>query len=277
MRNGTGLYMIITIILGCLTHLFSMTSGWSIDSQQQREQLNLLSSVLSNSGGYFTASFLYAVPGWNNSIDNDEWSCHKLFDFTGATSATCNWIDKTTVRGVLGPSPQLQPGDNITLLETSSSVLLSPPVQIQMPVVIMTVAAVVKACDDLLIDLSASWGHLGRPWVNVAWTVTLLNNTDTNRSSGSSNGSRLTVQLVDYLTKYFDPITARVTVPLHMWLDGSADLVLSLTASLTNYLQKSSSDTRVVMILGDRDSGSVSSGSSGDDLLATRYLINTSC
>ena len=191
MRNTAGAYMIITIVLGCLTHLFTFTLGYStVPSLRREEQLN----------------------------------------------------------------------------HTSSSVQLTPLVQVQVPVVIMTMPAVVGACDNLLIDLSASWGHLGQPWTTVAWTVTSVNSTDTN---DSSSNNRLADRVVDYLTKYFDPInTARVSLPSSLWQE-SVDVVLSLTASLTNYLQQSSSDTRVVIIRSRRDS----SGSSGNDLLATRYSI----
>ena len=190
MRNTAGAYMIITIVLGCLTHLFTFTLGYStVPSLRREEQMN----------------------------------------------------------------------------RTSSSVHPTPPVQVQVPVVIMTMPAVVGACDNLLIVLSASWGHLGQPWTTVAWTVTSVNSTDTN---GSSNNNHLADRVVDYLTKYFDPITARVSLPSSLWQE-SADIVLSLTASLTNYLQRSSSDTRVVIIRSRRDS----SGSSGNDLLATRYSI----
>ena len=143
--------------------------------------------------------------------------------------------------------------------------------QVQIPVVIMTLPAVVEACDNLLIDLSASWGHLGRHWVKVAWTVTLLNSTDNSHSIDSSSSRRFTNDLVEYLTKYFDPITSRVVLPLYLWR-ATNDVMISLTASLTNYLQKSSSDTRVVMI---RSGGRGTSGSSGDELSATRYSINT--
>ena len=195
MKKKTGTHMIITIVLGCLTHLFSLTAGWSI-IHLQKEPVNL-----------------------------------------------------------------------------TSSVQLSPPVQAQLPVVIMTIPAVVGACDDLLIDLSSSWGHLGRPWVTVAWKVTSLNSTDSHR--GSSSSSRLVDHVVDYLTTYFDLTTARITLPLYLWRE-SADVVLSLTASLTNYLQKSSSDTRVVTIHSGRGDRSGSGNSSSvDDLVATRYPTNT--
>ena len=192
MKIRSGGYLIITIVLGCLTHLFSFTAGYSTVPSLREELVNF----------------------------------------------------------------------------PPSSVQLTPA-QAQMPVVIMTVPVVVGACDNLLIDLSSSWGHFGRPWTKVAWTVssTSFNSADTNNSSSSSN--RLADHVVDYLTKHFDLTTARVAVPSYLWRE-SFDVVLSLTVSLTNYHQQSLSDTRLVMV----HSGWGNSGSSGDDLLASRYSIH---
>ena len=247
------------------------------DRKKGHKGAELSSCILSNSGGYFTASFDSAT-GLNNSMEQDEWPCHTLFDFTGATSATCSWIDKKTVHAILPSantnSLQLQPGDKITLIQTSTSVLLSPPIQAQVPVALMTVPAVVGADDELFIDLSASWGHLGRPWAKVTWMISLLDSADSNRSidsSSSSDSKRFADDLVEYLTKHFDPVTARVTVPLYLWPETTTmSNVVSLTVSLTNYLRETSSDTRVVMI----DNGRGSLGSSGDGLIASRYRSN---
>ena len=257
-------------------HRFSENT-FVVDGKKKYESVELTSCVLSNSGGYFMASFSSAI-GMYHMMAQDEWPCHTLLDFTGATSAICTWIDKKTVHALLAPSANtISPGDQVTHIQTLTSVLLSPPIQTQKPIVLMTVPTVVGASDDLLIDLSSSYGHLGRPWINVAWTVTLLNSTDNNLSidSSSSSSRRLIDDLVEYLTMHFDPITARVTVPLYVWLESTdnrptMNTAVSLTVSLTNYLQESSSDTRVVMI-DSGSGGSSSSRSRGDDLVGSSY------
>ena len=277
-------HTVITVMLAlCALSIVSRDNGFHFvyglaDSNTADASHTLTSCLLSDSGGYFTASFSMAMGLTRSKELREVWPCNRLFDFTGSADAACSWLDASTVRAVLGPyqtDSNLRPGDSITFRRrpsndtagstASSSVQLSPPVTPHVPVVVLNMPVAVGACDDLEIDLSASWGHLGRPWSRVVWSVE------------SKSNRNLAVHIQQYLAQHYNPSTSRVVLPRSelqqlsssLWLSQESSL-LSISVTLSNYLDQSSSETREVAIFG------TSIGSSANNISSASSRSNIS-
>lgn len=125
----------------------------------------------------------------------DEWSCELMLDFMGADVSQCVWVNASAVVirfPSLASSVCVSVGGNVTLLsnrlrsscESSStslcsssfaarqSVVISAPLHVQLPVVVLSVPQLISSCTNVTLDARASLGHGGRAWSKVTWNVT---------------------------------------------------------------------------------------------------------
>ena len=125
--------------------------------------------------------------------------------------------------------------DSISYVPLSSalSVIVQGPAQPVAPLIVIIVPTQIGACNDLLIDLSASTGNGGRPWTSVVWTVL------------AENGG--TGALKTFLKSNFDPSLNYVIVPRNLLIRTT----YSIGVTMTNFLGDSASSTSIVAVSGD--------------------------
>jgi len=114
-----------------------------------------------------------------------EFPCNQLLVFVvGAEYATCKWSSSRVLVAVIdGSRSTLTAGDTITLLSAvvrpgglsaaaAITVVISPPANPSPPVVALSTAKTIGACDDIILDPTSSSGSGGRPWSKIKWIVT---------------------------------------------------------------------------------------------------------
>jgi hypothetical protein len=168
--------------------------------------------------------------------------CYLLFRFENDSNSTCSWLSKNTVKVILNPYTNLNPGDLINLLpnKLSSSLgnqansLYAPmqnisitlPASISKPNVILTAPSTVGLCDDLIIDYSMSVGSGGKRWKSVSFSVyetSLLKNQNTATYD------------ISYL--FFDKkfvLDSKLVIPCHQYFNSS--FLYNFKVKLCNYV-----------------------------------------
>ena len=182
---------------------------------------------------------------------SSEWTCSLLFSFPSASSAICSWVNSSAVSVSFGAvttgsstNGLLVPGNvisvvggkvratcratsatttssaaastspaacNKNLVLTSGSVLAQMPLIPLVPNAVLILPKKLSSCASLLVDLSSSTGHGGRPWSRVHF------------SAISSTSNSYGVALTTYLNKNFDPNS------------GTAINILNMLESYTPY------------------------------------------
>ena len=118
-------------------------------------------------------------------------------------------------------------------LTSSLSVIVQGPTNPVAPLIVVIVPIRIGACNDIMIDLSASSGNGGRPWSSVVWTVL------------AQNGN--TTALTGFLGNNFDSLLNYVIVPRHMLISTT----YSIGATVTNFLGDAASSASIVKVTGD--------------------------
>ena len=151
-------------------------------------------------------------------------------------------------------------------LTSTLSVIVQRPAHPVAPLIIVLTPTQVGACNDLLIDLSASSGSGGRPWSSVVWSVL------------AQNGN--TTALRNFLRDNFDSSLNYVIVPRHMLIRTT----YSIGVTITNFLGDSASSASIVAVTDDSNLpvvsilGSVARTIKASDVLTLRgSAISSSC
>lgn len=155
-------------------------------------------AVYSDEGSYITLEFDSPT---NRGGLSSLFSCDKIFDFPGVSSATCKWIDTMTIHAFVSGSDAAVPGDalkviidnGVTSLCDSSftancdlwsdmsveTLTIEKPESPVVPSVAINVPDVVTICDWLLkIDIAgASRGSAGREWKSLNISVSSTGDT----------------------------------------------------------------------------------------------------
>jgi hypothetical protein len=170
-------------------------------------------------------------------------ACNRILSFSGARLATCSWTDDRTLRIFLGTLSMLVTvGDTISVvpgilkagcIETFNcdafeytmynTTLVTAPEDVIVPVVSMSTSTAVSSCDDIIIDVTGSFGDAGRGWQRVFWEL---------KGDTPSNATAIAMHLND---KYMST-TGEPTIPSDLLLPGHYSIALSLT----NFLGRTS-------------------------------------
>ena len=155
-----------------------------IDSKTTLALPKLWSAIFSSSGEYVLIEF--DAPTNRGDLPNS-FLCSSLFEFSNSKLSKCFWYDDISVRLF---SSEINIGDEISLkpniiksaclsskcpinapfIETSITVT-SPINQMMSPQVAIASPHYLSPGSDLIIDLSSSIGHGGRPWFNFSVTA----------------------------------------------------------------------------------------------------------
>jgi hypothetical protein len=224
---------------------------------------SLQSAVITSNGLRIVISFDAATDQGSTMLTNPittPFLCSVLFTFSpSAAGAVCTWLNQLQV-SVLGASAILQKNGTISLnsrtvrsslcigtyatdvmagvclYSNATNVTVDWPVAPELPVASLVSAAVVSACDSLVLDPTLTTGRAGKSWASLTWSVS------------ASVVSNKTSSLASFLnTNYRDTLEA-VVVPAK-YLVAGASLTISLTVS--NYLasnHKSIASTTVAVV-----------------------------
>ena len=255
----SGTFLVSLIVTGqdqsTFTTATTLVHILSVDQPLQAPRL--LSSAFDSSGGYFTIKF--DRPTDQAGIKADKWSCDDLFTFTGSNTTTCSWTSQSTIKATFADitASTLMPkavvlvkgnllraacrsgtscADNVGMNSDANSdslTIVQRPAYPMSPSLLVSIPALLGACNDLFIDLSASTGSGGRPWSSVAWTA-LAEIGDT-------------TELTAFLTNNFDHSSNFVTVPRSMLIQTT----YSIGVTVTNFLGDSASSSSTVIVSGD--------------------------
>lgn len=179
-------------------------------------------------------------------------ACSILLVFSQAASLKCQWVDAH--RLIIYPSADVQVGDVVVVVagairaecmvaaipcgswltvvpDPMVGAIANPSSPIA-PVIALSYATTLGACDNLFLDTTPSSGNGGRPWARHRFTVeTTPAGVDVNRLVAFLNSS--------YSMSPPSPISADLFVP------GTA---YALTLTLCNFLDTCSSDTAFVRV-----------------------------
>ncbi|KAG3185890.1 hypothetical protein PC128_g13159 [Phytophthora cactorum] len=136
------------------------------------------------------------------TLTTDNFACSVLFDLPSATDSTsycgaspaCTWqTGSTSIRFVFGQGVRVEPGSTLTLrgnllkstaaaelAAPATTVMISAPDKPPHPQVLVSGAASLGMCDDLVLDGSSSSGSGGRP---MTYTWMLINTTSVTSTS----------------------------------------------------------------------------------------------
>ena len=101
------------------------------------------------------------------------------------------------------------------------------------PTVVLNIPTELSACNSLTVDLSASTGSGGRPWVSVVFTVE------------ATNGNIL---LAPYLNAYYSYSTNTVVVPR----SALASATFVITVAVENFFGNKAYRTSSVTVTGEK-------------------------
>lgn len=183
---------------------------------------------------------------------NARFACGNLFVFTGATTASCAWLNATTLLASLVAPRSLIVGDTVSVIankvrascvnlnallcnnfanNTMTSVSLLAPFNPIVPVPILTLPSSVNPCASFVIHPRLSTGSGGRSWRFVLWNVS------TNTLSAESSAAILQ-GLLQTSTGYS---STRSSTSVAAGSLSAGTYFVTLT--LTNFLGKQSSRT----------------------------------
>ena len=199
---------------------------------------SLTAAAFSSNGIFVEVAF--SAPTDEARLDR-VFSCSRLFDFAGVSSASCRWGDASSVQVSLGASSTLVPGSSFTLkggllrarcwdgadvafclswdTAAAAAIVVTPPTAGAPPVISLSAPALIGMCDAMSIDFSGSSGSGGRPWASAVIGV----------ESDSTN-----ISLVqDYVAGLNAKISGRVVVPNRLL---EASFAYKWTVRLCNFL-----------------------------------------
>ena len=149
-----------------------------------------LQSAVFSYGGHRIVLYFNADTDRAQSVVADPvtlFNCSLVLSFPGAQWSSCLWLLPSQLQATLTTSATVSPGSLITLLNGTvrascnstscpsyayakgQSILVQPPSSALVPVVSLSVSAEVNACEDAVIDPTASFGGAGRGWSTVVW------------------------------------------------------------------------------------------------------------
>ena len=182
-------------------------------------------------------------------IDSSQsyWSCSTLLSFDSDDTASCSWLNTTTIFVMLSSSSSLTFGASVSVKEgyiaaecisstdcnnyesmSEVSRYIEAPLNPVSPYVILSVSSEFTSCSNVVMDASASSDSGGRPWTEIIWQV--------------YNSDGVAVELVEqYLTTYHSNSynLSNIVIPLELF--EADDYYVTLT--LSNFLGKTSSIT----------------------------------
>jgi len=210
---------------------------------------NMTAAIFSNDGSSVVVYFSSATD--KAGITDEYFVCNRLFSISNADLTTCTFLTSATVSMTFDTvsDDNLVPGSMLTLLPnilkseclsgdckrnynaSTLSVSVKVPETPLYPTVVFRAPSEISYCNNLTVDISSSYGHGGRSWKSLTWSV--------QSSSGSS---------VDDLLSYLDLYGTDVYVPVEIPSSLFDSDTYTFTVGLTNFLGFESSLSSKVTI-----------------------------
>ena len=196
--GSAGTYQLSVTLQGGSADEFSPTFAGSkggiltvLRSDQEPATPRLASARFADDGSSVVVTFDGPT---NRGGYNNGFTCTQIFQFAGATAATCQWLDHSTVAIYLDASAPdvLVVSSNVTVMErtgikfecslatevcagwatvAAQTIPVESPSDPILPVVTLSMPSVVSACSGISIDISSSSGSGGRAWLQPRFSV----------------------------------------------------------------------------------------------------------
>lgn len=208
----------------------------------------------------------------NSAGHSNTFDCSALLSFDDIATSSCQFVSSSVIRIisnklVIGSAVTLLPNtaltaecisSNISLCTTWQAVAgtvvsIQAPAVPQAPTVIISAPAVITACQNLTLDLSASHGSAGRPWANFTLIASRIGDDAPDADLQSFlNGCA-----------YSPP----VNIPAALLAKG---VIYAVTGMLCNFLFACSSTTVLVQVTNTMASSPVVSIAGGSIIVLSR-------
>ena len=229
----------------------------------------MMSSRFSVSGQAVVITF--DTPTDSAGIVTSTWRCSQLFTFVSSFISTCAWTTASTVMVTFNGSNSnvyLTPGGIVTLIGGQLRALCSAsalscaknsaaptaslstlvPTNPSTPTVVLSSPTSLGSCANLVLDATGSYGNGGRLYSSVQWTVSAKN--------GSLNVLIDVANMTTYLNTYSS--TYQVSTPVIIVAKYLQKASYTITLSLTNFFNRTSSASITVAITSDHNVPSLS-------------------
>jgi hypothetical protein len=180
-------------------------------------------------------------------ITSNSWTCDRLLVIDGVSTATCSWINSSSIKIV---SSQLQLNGLVTVmggllkvsctsncnnevLAGSNDIRIIGPYNPLLPSIVFKAPSTVSIDSGLAIDATATTGSGGRNWKELIWFVT-----------DSEENDDVNGQLAEYLNNQAD-ISKRIVVPSSLLTSTT----FTITLSATNFLDGVDSESFAVAVV----------------------------
>jgi hypothetical protein len=180
-------------------------------------------------------------------ISMSSWSCDRLLLIDGVSSATCSWVNSSSIKIV---SSQLQLNGPVTVmggllkvsctsncdnevLAGSKSLKITGPYNPLLPGIVFKAPSTVSIDSGLAIDATATTGSGGRNWKDLIWFVT-----------DSEENDDVNGQLAEFLNNQTD-ISKRIVIPPRLL----TSTIFTITLSATNFLDGVDSESFAVSVV----------------------------
>ena len=221
--------------------------------------------VMTNAGRSLIVEFDRATDKGINRIEgySASFPCNRMFNFRMANESSCKWPTDQSVeiqfsKEFYGKKAKI--GDIVTLLSDKITnpcaptqdcsrlkympeqmVNISKPLKSITPIVLISTAQVIGACDFIEMDPSSSIGNAGRPWADVQWEV------KTENVVNATTFDNYESQILNLLTAaYNDGDVGFTTIIPNEMLQEGGSYIFSL--KLTNFLEQSAVSTIKVVV-----------------------------
>ena len=224
---------------------------------------SLLTSRFSDGGDNFLITFDSSTD--KAGIVEPSWSCNTLFTFSGDSKALCTWVTASIVKAsfpvvtdVTSSLNFTKVGDTVSIRSSTvrafctktasacsrnpaatGTLLMLSPLNPVAPTVIITAPPTLGLCSNLTLDATGSYGHGGRLYKSVIWTVTANKNE-------MKNGSIATTRIQDYLR--LRSLTIQVRKPIIVPRNYLETATYFFTLQLVNFFGLSTSSTVKVIV-----------------------------
>ncbi|KAJ1427688.1 REJ domain-containing protein, partial [Ochromonadaceae sp. CCMP2298] len=221
----------------------------------------LASAALSNSGLTMTVRFSDASDRGKSVLQNylTSFGCWRLFTFTGAAAARCQWAadDKVVAtfqagaKAIVGGPVQLQAGVLRSVLCDASTnclyaqvgvVTIAAPSSPVIPSPSLASSQQIGSCDVVALDPTDSSGNGGRPWLSVQWRARYTVQPST---LPAATYSSLVTSIEVLLNSNYPNTNFQAVVPNNLLAVGT----LQISLILTNFLGRTSETAVQVQIL----------------------------
>lgn len=235
---------------------------------------------LDNGAGLFV-TFDSSTDRGKTVLTSSFWTCSAILIFNDDQGSTCSWISDTTVKVIFGRDAVTKVGDKITWKQNRIKALCNKNIcngyvysnqnitlSIQLPdnpispVINSKIPSIVSACEDVIVDVSSSYGNGGRPWKSISMSLSATYNFVVIDSED--------ITLINDLFKDIVTIAQPFVIPV-LNLNSSWNFMVTFT--LVNFLDATTTASKSFVRSSQGDIPSVKFSGSSDITITTSSTL----